>query len=221
MAITDLAVSFTPIPGGAFPGGYADNDAGGYHIVATTAARNALPTYLRIAGMLAFVQAGAGTLWQLKASPWLGTDADWSPFSAGLSRATYDMLNGEESTELTTANPQVIGAIYFDPNAIIPVSSGRTRHVDFECVIESSIVTSLAILDLYDVTGISTGGTPGVVANSTKQTTNLAPTRFTQNFDVELGAITTAGLIEARLAIQIPGPSFATCKLARLIVTWE
>lgn len=150
---------------------------------------------------------------------------EWLDFidsgGGGLSRVTYDFLNGEESTDLTTVNPQVIGAIYFDPNSIIPVSSGRVRHVDFECVIESSIGTSYAQLDVYDVNGISTGGTPGVVTNSTKQTTNLAPTRFTQNLDASLGSITTAGLLEARLAIQAPGPGFATCKLARLIVTWE
>jgi hypothetical protein len=216
---TDLFKTYTFVPGGAFPGHYADDGNAGYHIRATTTERNAIPAYLRKAGMLCFVQAGAGTLWQLKASPWANNDTDWLPFSSGLSRVTYDLLQGNVTTDLQGANPLAIGAVHFDPNTIIPVSSGRTRHVDLEIVLESASLLYFARFDLYDVAGISTGGTPGVVANSLKQTNAIDATRLTQNLDAELGAITTAGLLEGRLYVSAMG--YATCKLARLVVTWD
>ena len=83
MAITDLDLSFTPIAGGAFPDGYASRMAGGYHIAATTAARNATPSYRLVEGMLCWVIAAGGSLWRLKASPWTGVDGDWEAAGAG------------------------------------------------------------------------------------------------------------------------------------------
>jgi hypothetical protein len=138
-----------------------------------------------------------------------------------LTRVTYDFLSGEESTDLTTLNPQVIGAIFFDPNSVIPVSSGRIRHVEWDVTIETSIITRYARIDLYDTSGAFVGGIPDVVTAATKQTTSLAPTRFVQNLDSVFGSTTSAGLLEARLSLQNPGPGFATCKGAQLIVTWE
>ena len=223
MAATDISISFTPIAGGDFPDGYASRAHGGYHIAATTTARNAIPDYRRDAGMLCWVTAGAGAMYQLKAGPWVGTDDDWTVYASagGLSRVDYNFVNGEETTDVLSSSPFVIGAVYFDPNTIIPVSGGRTRHVTLEVFLETSSIAFNAVFDIYDVSGISLGGTPGIVAHSAKQTTNLATTRFTQSLDTELGSITTAGLLEARLSVETPGPAYAICKQARLIVTWD
>jgi hypothetical protein len=138
-----------------------------------------------------------------------------------LTRVTYDFLSGEESTDLTTLYPQVIGVIFFDPNSIIPVTSGRIRHVEWDVTIETSIITRYARIELYDITGVFVGGLPGVVTAATKQTTSLAPTRYVQNLDPIFGSTTAAGLLEARLSLQDPGPGFATCKGVQLVVTWE
>jgi hypothetical protein len=223
MAATDISISFTPIAGGDFPDGYASSMHGGYHIAATTTARNAIPDYRRDAGMLCWVTAGAGAMYQLKVAPWVGTDDDWTAYASagGLSRVDYNFVNGEETTDVLSSSPLVIGAVYFDPNTIIPVSGGRTRHVTLEVFLETSSVSFNAIFGMYDVSGISLGGTPGIITNAAKQTTNLATTRFTQSLDTELGSVTTAGLLEARLSVQTPGPAYAICKQARLIVTWD
>lgn len=77
MAITDLALSFTPIPGGAFAGGYASFQNGGGREAATAIARNAIPDYLRSAGMTAW-QQDTNEEWRLNPGPWIHTDADWT-----------------------------------------------------------------------------------------------------------------------------------------------
>lgn len=86
MAITDLALSFTPIPGGAFAGGYASFQNGGSREAATAVARNAIPDYLRNAGMTCWQQDTLAD-WRLNPGPWVHTDADWTPIGSGGSAA--------------------------------------------------------------------------------------------------------------------------------------
>ena len=66
---------------------YAVTDAvygrDGLRSVADNAARNAITEDRRREGMLVFTQ-DAKKYWKLLASPWLGTDSDWTEFKVGL-----------------------------------------------------------------------------------------------------------------------------------------
>ena len=180
----------------------------------TTTERNALDASVLKEGMR-FWTTDDGNQWVRTSGVWVAVPA------AGAARAEYYIVSGEQITDLVTTTPQAIGAVWFDPNTIVDVSTGRARHVTLDVLLESSTSLLNAVFDIYDISGISSGGTPGVVTGSLKQTTNMSLTRFTQSLDAVLGSITTAGLLEARLSVQTPGPAYAVCKQAKLIVTWD
>jgi len=218
--MADIPLGGTITAGGPFEASRQANHKGGVHQVANVAARDAIPSYLRVEGMECYV-VDEDKSYRLVGGV---LDANWEPVASGLSIVVYDFLNGSATTDVLEATPEVIGSVYFDPNSIIPTSSGRARHVTLEIMLETSNSQRFAKFDILDVDGIEVGATPGVpqvLGNSQKQTGNTILTRITQNMDAVLGPITAAGLLEARLAVENPGPAFVTCKMARLIVTWE
>lgn len=137
-----------------------------------------------------------------------------------ISGVNYDLLTVSYSTNVGTATPEVIGSIYFNPTTFVPTSEGFTRLITFEVLLESSSVSATATIDLYDYNGITNSGVPIVLGSSTLTTTNLATTRLTATIP-SLATTTTNGIIEVRLATTSPTSNFATCKLARLLVTWS
>jgi hypothetical protein len=70
---------------------YATHDAnlgaGGVHTVATTTARNAITTFRRKEGMLAYVTADQ-SYWRLKPGTWDGSNNDWASVSFGTALST-------------------------------------------------------------------------------------------------------------------------------------
>lgn len=215
MAITDLALSFTPIAGGAFPDGYASRLAGGLHTAATLAARNAIPSYRREEGMECFVIADQ-TKYRLKAAPWVNTDADWEPVATGGTEVlTYEFPMAGSSTDMTSSSPESMGMVRFDADDFDP--PGKTRVVWLEVALETSNAAHSANFDVWDYEGITNGGTPVAIPPSLGTNATVA-TLATFDLSAQLGTA-GVGLLEGRLWTN-PGPAFATCRMARLRVTW-
>lgn len=64
--MADKGLTFTPVAAGSFPDGYANNLKGGVHVVADTAARDAIADYRLLQGMLVHVLAD-GCVYRLTA----------------------------------------------------------------------------------------------------------------------------------------------------------
>lgn len=66
--MADKTLTFTPIAGGTFPDGYANRLQGGFQVVADTTARDAIPSYRRVKGMLVHVLTD-NTIYRLTSEP--------------------------------------------------------------------------------------------------------------------------------------------------------
>lgn len=69
-------------PLGQYPTHATALGLGGWREVADATARNAIPNYLREQGMAVYTISDA-KVWILNASPWNGTNADWTQFTGG------------------------------------------------------------------------------------------------------------------------------------------
>lgn len=154
---------------------------------------------------------------------WNQSAAQWEPDDAtgGVNRYVYSLVDGENSTLYGSTSPLVVGAAYFDANGINPVSGGMTRHVLFKAIIETSDTGHAVNIDVYDVNGITNGGTPTPIAASAISDTSEDPKYVSASLDAVLGTVTTYGIMECRLWISSPdGTNVASCKMAKLEVWW-
>jgi len=76
--MADIEVGGSLASAGTFPITYDYDQFGGFRVVANPAARNAITDERRIEKMVV-VEISTGDWYQLKAGPWVGTDADWEP----------------------------------------------------------------------------------------------------------------------------------------------
>lgn len=130
-------------------------------------------------------------------------------------------LGGPASSASLDPLWETLGLAWFRPEDIIPVASGRTRHVQLELVGHTTNALFEGRFRLYDMDGISNVGTPTVIAASALATNATLPTKLTANLDGPLGTVTTGGLLAIQAAVEAPGPSFASLSNAKLIVTWD
>lgn len=129
-------------------------------------------------------------------------------------RVLYPFVNSTRSSFAIPANPEIIGAVYYDPQTII----AGTRSVTFQAILECSQGGLTATIDLYDFSGIIAA--PAIVASSTLTTSAISPTLLTVSVPA-LATTSSSGILEARLRISTLGDlNFATCKGAELIVTF-
>lgn len=77
-----LTGTIAPYPNGQYPVQDALLGIDGWRSVADHTTRDAIPDYLRRQGMAVWTQSDS-VLWTLNASPWSGTDSDWTEFSGG------------------------------------------------------------------------------------------------------------------------------------------
>jgi hypothetical protein len=134
------------------------------------------------------------------------------PASGSANTFTYPLQSGVISTALATAASKLaLGAVPFNPAVLTP-GPGKTLHVRFEAIIETSDAGRPAFVDLYDVEAAAT------VASSELNTTALAATYLSVDLpdlvDVDLGTY------QARLWMdpQDPG-TVVTCAYAALVLT--
>lgn len=106
----DLALSFTPIAGGAFPDGYANRQKGGLHVAANTTDRNAIPEYLREAGMFCWVKS-PGELYSLEEGPWGYNNGDWTPVTTGSGGPNDEFPTGKRFGPFGTTAGSVGGSV--------------------------------------------------------------------------------------------------------------
>jgi hypothetical protein len=130
-------------------------------------------------------------------------------------------LGGPASSASLDPLWETLGLAWFRPEDIIPVVSGRTRHVQLELVGHTTNALYEGRFRLYDMDGITNGGTPTVIGASALATNATTPTKLTASLDADLGTVTTGGLIAVQAAVEAPGPSFASLSNAKLIVTWD
>lgn len=129
----------------------------------------------------------------------------------------YDLLAGSKTTDLTTVTPEPVGTVRFDAADHDP--DDKTRHVTFEAVLFTTNAPRAASIRIWDEQGVTNANVPTTVAGSTLSSSETSPTLVTADLTSVLGEVGTC-LLEARLAIEAPGGGYATCAMARLVVTW-
>jgi hypothetical protein len=85
-----------------------------------------------------------------------------------LHRYTYPILAGVGTAGTTASFPTVVGEFFYDLSALFPPSEiPPTLQAYFRCSFYTSSNVVSANMDLYDVNGVTTGGTPGPVSGIT------------------------------------------------------
>mgnify|MGYP006915173003 CR=1 FL=1 len=115
------------------------------------------------------------------------------------------------------STPLVVGACHFEPGRVVlppqPYAQPWVR-----AVLEVTDPSAVAHLDIYDVLGVTTGGTPGVVPNSELQVSSVAP----QLAEAALWSVWgTNGVFQARLWVTGPEGAQAICSFASLDFDWS
>ena len=146
MPATDLAVSYTAVPGGAFPSAYSTNVKGGPYFAASTAARNAIPHEVRVPGARCFVNTNPGRVYILKQTPWADDDTDW--IDGGTDAAPYVQT-------VTMASPVTVdyfvgtGGFLSRPEIVLLVQSGTGGPTDLAVTLGTPVEnTRLTVVDI-------------------------------------------------------------------------
>jgi len=151
---------------------------------------------------------------------WNSATSKWTP-ATSVSKYVYVIADGENSTFTGPITPLVIGAAYFDPESVVPSSSGLTRNVKFKAIIETTSAAHAVSVDVYDLNGITNGGVPIVIAASALSSASLTPVYVEVSLTADLGLVASAGILECRLWVSSPdSTNVATCKMAKLEVWW-
>lgn len=127
------------------------------------------------------------------------------------------MVAGPRATSVGLSSPLVVGACHFEPGRVVlppqPYAQPWLR-----AVLEVTDPDATAHLDVYDVAGVSTGGTPGVVANSELQIASVIP----QLGETALWSLWgTYGVFQTRLWVTGPEGAQAICSFASLDFDWS
>lgn len=132
----------------------------------------------------------------------------------------YPLVSSVATTNYTNATPRVIGTTVFNPNTIVPISSGYTRSVVFRVDLHTTDGTFPASCDLYDLDGIT--GAVGAVAGSTITTYSTSGTELSVDLSAALGTLITTGSLQCRMWLgTYSAVQQAVCQMSRLDVSWS
>ncbi len=132
-----------------------------------------------------------------------GQTTEWFTWGAKIVQSTQPILAGMGSTDQT--GYQAIGGLAIDPTTF-----PNLRSVTLEVLLETSNAADTASFRLQNVTTSST------VGSSTLTTTALTPTPLSATISLASGV----NVYEGQIKLSTGSPNRATCKEARLIVTW-
>jgi hypothetical protein len=138
------------------------------------------------------------------------------PRLADPKRTSSPLCPGVQSTSAAPAAPLILGTCNFDPNRVV-LPAFSYAQAWLRAVLEVTDPAATAHLDLYDLAGVTNGGTPAVVANSEMQSSSVTPTFL--ELSVALSGIT--GVFQARLWVTGGSHAQAICSSATLDYDWS